>query len=132
LGVFVAQLKLLLVDDAENVRRMYEEYLQGKGVRVVTATDGVAALDAIGYETPDVIVLDLDMPKMTGWDVIRHLKKEPWTRRIPIIVLSGLDERDSAMEAGADTFIAKPALPSALFDEVRRLTGRAGEPSTSS
>jgi CheY-like chemotaxis protein len=123
----VARVTLLLVDDAEDVRRMYQDFLESTGIRVVTAADGDAALEAIGYESPDIIVLDLSMPKMNGWDVIRHLKQEPWTRRTPIIVLSGLDERDGAIAAGADSYLAKPSLPSAVLAEVRRLLNRPGD-----
>jgi two-component system, cell cycle response regulator DivK len=124
----VANLKLLLVDDAEDIRRMYQDFLESKGVRVVTAADGLAALDAVGYESPDAIVLDLAMPKMDGWEVIRHLKKEPWSRRIPILVLSGLDEKESALAAGANSYLSKPALPKAVLDEVRRLLSAPSDP----
>jgi CheY-like chemotaxis protein len=121
----VKDVTLLLVDDVEEVRRMYEEYFQSVGIRVVTAADGEAALEAVGYESPNIIVLDLSMPKMSGWDVVRHLKQEPWTRRTPIIVLSGLDERESAMAAGAESFMGKPCLPRELLAEVKRLLGQS-------
>jgi CheY-like chemotaxis protein len=120
----VGRQTVLLVDDAEDVRRMYQDFLEDAGMRVVTAADGAAALEAIGYESPDVIVLDLSMPKMSGWDVIKHLRQEPWTRRVPILVLSGLDERDSALAAGATSYLGKPTLPSQLLAEVNRLLNR--------
>ena len=125
----MASLKLLLVDDAEDIRRMYQDFLESKGVRVVTAADGQAAIEAVGYESPDAIVLDLAMPKMDGWEVIRHLRKEPWSSRIPIVVLSGLDEKESALAAGANSYLAKPALPKDVLDEVRRLLSLRTEPS---
>jgi CheY-like chemotaxis protein len=124
----VAHQTVLLVDDAEDVRRMYQDFLEDSGMRVVTAADGASALEAIGYESPDMIVLDLSMPKMNGWEVIKHLRQEPWTRRVPILVLSGLDERDSALEAGATSYLAKPTLPSQLLAEVNRLLHRPSEP----
>src|SRR5689334_23462690 len=124
----VARQTVLLVDNAEDVRRMYQDFLEDSGLRVVTAADGASALDAIGYESPDAIVLDLSMPKMSGWDVIKHLRQEPWTRRVPILVLSGLDERDSAISAGATSYLSKPTLPSQLLAEVDRLLHKPGEP----
>jgi CheY-like chemotaxis protein len=122
----VGRMTVLLVDDAEDVRRMYQDFLEDAGMRVVTAADGASALEAIGYESPDVIVLDLSMPRMSGWDVIKHLKQEPWTRRVPIVVLSGLDERDAALAAGANSYLPKPTLPSELLTEVRQVLSRPG------
>jgi two-component system cell cycle response regulator DivK len=126
----LSQITVLLVDDVAGIRRMYEAYFESKGVGIITAADGMSALMAVGNERPDIIVLDLSMPAMSGWDVIRHLKQEPWTRTIPIIALSGLDERESALEAGANSYVAKPCLPVDLHNEILRLLGKAGPPAS--
>lgn len=112
---------MLVVDDAADTRDIYERYFRFQGVRVVTAADGVAAAQAAMSERPDVIVLDLAMPRMTGWEVIESLKRSASTRRIPIVVLSGQDAEDSAYEAGADSYIEKPCVPQDLLREVLRV-----------
>jgi CheY-like chemotaxis protein len=116
-----SRLSVLVVDDVEDTRELYERYFQFQGARVLTASDGEAALQAAVTERPDVIVLDLAMPGMTGWEVIRHLKANARTRGIPIVVLSGQCARDSALEAGADSYREKPCLPDELLAEVLRV-----------
>jgi CheY-like chemotaxis protein len=114
-------LSVLVVDDVADTRELYEHYLNFRGIRVTTAPDGVAALQAVGLERPDVIVLDLAMPRMTGWDVIRALKSDSRTRGIAIVALSGQGARQTALEAGADSYIEKPCLPDQLLAEVLRV-----------
>jgi two-component system cell cycle response regulator DivK len=114
---------VLIVDDVEDTRELYERYFQFRGARVTTAADGEAALAMIGSQRPDVIVLDLAMPRMTGWEVIQRLKGDAQTRMIPIVVLSGQDARESALEAGADSYLEKPCLPDDLLAEVLRVLG---------
>jgi two-component system cell cycle response regulator DivK len=118
---------VLFVDDAEDMRTMYGRYLQFRGLRVATAADGIEALQHVDSEPPDVIVLDLAMPRVTGWDVIRELKSHAATRHIPIIALSGHDARESALGAGADVYRDKPCAPQDLLhDVVRFLRGPSG------
>jgi CheY-like chemotaxis protein len=112
---------VLIVDDVEDTRELYERYFQFRGARVRTAVDGITALQAVAAERPDVIILDLAMPRMTGWEVIRELKADADTRAITIVVLSGQDARDSALEAGADSYLEKPCLPEELLAEVLRV-----------
>ena len=116
---------VLIVDDVEDTRELYERYFQFRGARVTTAADGEAALLVVGSQRPDVIVLDLAMPRMTGWEVIQRLKGDAQTRVIPIVVLSGQDARESALEAGADSYLEKPCLPDELLAEVLRVLGDA-------
>ena len=113
--------RVLLVDDVTDARDMYAFYFKHVGVKVSTASDGRSALAMARVERPDVIVLDLAMPGVTGWDVMRELKSHPEMRTIPILVLSGQRERDSALKAGADGYCEKPCLPDRLFDELMRL-----------
>ena len=116
-----ARLTVLFVDDVPDTRLMYQRFFEWQGARVIMAADGVGALQAVLYERPDVIVLDLAMPKITGWEVLQVLKKDPRTRRLPVLVLSGQNARDSAMEAGADSYCDKPCRPDVLLAEVLRL-----------
>ena len=123
------RLSVLVVDDVADTRDLYQRFFQFQGARVITAEDGVAALQAALYEHPDAIVLDLAMPGMTGWEVIESLKRNPRTRGIPIVVLSGQGARDSALKAGADSYREKPCLPDELLAEVLRVLrepGRSG------
>jgi CheY-like chemotaxis protein len=93
--------------------------------------NGFAALGAVKQERPDAVVLDLDMPGLTGWDVIHALRADPATRGTPIVVVSGEPDRDTALETGADLCLAKPCAPGRLLAELLRLiderTTREGE-----
>ena len=122
------RLSVLVVDDVADTRELYQRFFQFQGARVITAGDGVTALQAAVYEHPDAIVLDLAMPGMTGWEVIESLKRNPRTRGIPIVVLSGQGAKDSALKAGADSYREKPCLPDELLAEVLRVLRRPGRP----
>lgn len=122
------RLSVLVVDDSLDTRYIYSRYFQFRGTQVTTAADGLEALQAVENDPPDAIVLDLAMPRVTGWDVIRDLKANPATRHIPIVVLSGQESRDSALHAGADSYIEKPCAPEDLLGEVLRVVRRPGRP----
>lgn len=120
---------VMIVDDVQDIRELYERFFEFEGARVITAEDGVSALQVVLFHRPDVIILDLAMPRISGLDVIRSLKGDPRTREIPVVVLSGQhDVRKSALEAGADAYIRKPVLPDQLLDQVKR-TLRSPHPS---
>jgi two-component system, cell cycle response regulator DivK len=112
---------ILFVDDMASIRELYERYFSMKGLRVITAVDGRDALQLLDVERPDAIVLDLVMPRMSGWDVIRELKANARTRGIPIVAISGRVARDQALEVGADSYMQKPCAPDALLREVLRV-----------
>jgi CheY-like chemotaxis protein len=112
---------VLVVDDVRDTREMYERYLRFMGARVGTAVDGVEALGVIALQRPDALVLDLAMPRMTGWEVLRRLRSDRRTRGIPVVVLSGQNARESAIEAGADGYLEKPCSPEDLYREILRL-----------
>jgi CheY-like chemotaxis protein len=124
-----ASFHALVIDDAEDARYIYQHYFEFCGLRVTTASDGAAALVAVARERPDVIVLDLAMPKITGWEVLERLRAEPGTRAIPVVVVSGQQERTSAIVAGADAYCEKPCLPDQVLSEARRVLRRAREKS---
>jgi twitching motility two-component system response regulator PilH len=120
-------LRALIVDDMRDAREMYASYFQFRGASVAQASNGLEAVQEARYKTPDVILLDLAMPRVTGWEAIRLLKMDPRTRRIPIAVVSGQLSRAAkaeAMEAGADLYLTKPILPEDVFREVVDLLRR--------
>lgn len=126
-GVFV-----LVVDDMADIRELYERYFQFRGLRVETAADGVLALQALAAEKPDVLVIDLSMPNVSGWDVIRSLRNDARMEAIPIVALSGMAASDSALAAGADVYLEKPCGPESVLREVLRLHRDKNKPESSS
>src|SRR5258706_4578733 len=97
------QAKVLIVEDHPDQREMYASYFRVKGFRTLTASDGPSAIHAARAERPDVIVMDLGLPHIDGWEVTRRLKRDPATAHIPIVVctahmLGGSCER--ALDAG--------------------------------
>ena len=115
---------VLIVDDTPDVREMYGEYLTAHGFRVSTARDGEAGIASATQRRPDCIVMDLSMPKVDGVTAIKHLKKDPRTRDVPVILLTGYPYKaieQGALEAGADAFLTKPCLPEDLESHVQRL-----------
>jgi two-component system cell cycle response regulator len=104
--------KILLVEDSKPIRRENESALLKAGYEVVTAEDGESALRAARSEKPDLVLLDMILPKMSGPEVLKHLKDDPATAQIPVVVLSSLSEknRQKLMEQGADEYLEKSAL----------------------
>ena len=104
--------KVLLVDDSKLQRLANEHALLKAGYEVLTAGDGEEALRVAKEKLPDVIVLDLLLPKLSGSEVLRKLKSNPKTSGIPVIVLSGLSQRnaDKLLQAGAEAYFEKAAL----------------------
>ena len=116
---------ILVADDTASLRRMVQSYLTQEGFRVVTAADGHEALMVARQEQPDLILLDLMMPNMGGYDFIRAYNKDG---RAPIIVLTAkLDENDKVLglELGADDYVTKPFSPRELTARVRAVLRRA-------
>ncbi len=119
-----APLLVLIVDDFADSRAMYAEHFRDEGFDVVEAADGSAAIVRARERLPAVIVMDLSLPGMDGWDAIRELKHDDATRSIPIVALTGhcgTGDADGAKDAGCDTFLTKPCLPSALLEKVNEL-----------
>ena len=115
---------VLIVDDSPDARAMYGDYLRYSGFRVVTANNGEEALVAAHAEGPAIIVMDLAMPKMDGWEAIRHLRADSMTADIPIVALSAYAFGDAplrAREAGADLCLSKPCLPPQVARVVRAM-----------
>ena len=115
---------ILLVDDFEDGLEMYEEYLTYRGFHVIVARNGDEAIAQARLHRPDVILLDLRMPGMTGTEAMRILRADHSFVNTPVIALTAhaLDrERRLALDAGFDEFIAKPCLPDALVTAVERI-----------
>ena len=115
-----ASISVLVVDDDRDARTMYRIYLKHVGCTVRTARDGHVAITKANKWTPDVIVMDLAMPRLDGWTASRWLKSSPATAHIPIIALSAAcDAREDARAAGCDGYVAKPFSPRQLLAKVR-------------
>jgi CheY-like chemotaxis protein len=114
---------VLIVDDAADARELYAEYLEFCGFRVATAADGMQALLMAQQDVPDLIVMDLNMPIVDGWQAIRELKANPRTAHVPVVAVSAHSGEPAARarEAGAEVCLAKPCLPSQLARAIRAL-----------
>jgi two-component system cell cycle response regulator DivK len=116
--------RILVVDDNPDNRDMYSTYLEYTGFAVDVAGDGVSALSKATAVHPDLIVMDLSLPRMDGWETTRRIKADAGTRQIPVLALTGhaLDESEKhARSAGCDSYLTKPCLPQELVLEIRRL-----------
>jgi len=121
--------KVLLVDDYSDAREMYTEYLEFMGYQVLQAQNGVEALERALDSSPDIILMDLSLPIMDGWEATRRLKEDSRTSSIPVVALTGhalAGISEGAKEAGCDSFVTKPCLPEDLVKEIRRLLDEPG------
>ncbi|MBI3181259.1 MAG: response regulator [Myxococcales bacterium] len=115
---------VLVVEDYADAREMYCEYLQFSGFRVAEARNGAEALERAFALGPDLVLMDLSLPILDGWEATRRLKSDARTRHIPVVALTGhalAGFSEGAKAAGCDGFVTKPCLPDALVAEVRRM-----------
>jgi CheY-like chemotaxis protein len=115
---------VLVVDDFADAREMYVEYLEFAGFRSAQAQNGEEAIAQARERGPAVVLMDLAMPVMDGWEATRRLKSDPRTRHIPVIAVTGhalAGDAERARRAGCDGVLAKPCLPEDLVREVRRI-----------
>jgi two-component system cell cycle response regulator DivK len=115
---------VLLVDDYDDAREMYAEYLKFSGFETVQAASGPEAVRRALESRPDIVVMDLSLPAMDGWEATRRLKADERTASIPVLALTGhvfanLSQR--AKQAGFDGFVSKPCLPEDLIAEIRKV-----------
>jgi CheY-like chemotaxis protein len=116
-------IRILFVDDDHAARDGYSAYLTGCGYDVQTAATGHEALTLAAAWVPDIVVLDLGLPDIDGWEVARQLKAAPQTAVVPIIALTGAGlphERVSALRAGCERHLTKPCEPTDLVDAIQR------------
>ena len=115
---------VLVVEDYQDAREMYSAYLSFSGYRVAEATNGIEAIDKTIELMPDIILMDLALPRMDGWEATRRLKMDDRTKHIPIVALTGhalAGHAEGARQAGCDAFVTKPCLPDALVAEIQRM-----------
>jgi chemosensory pili system protein ChpA (sensor histidine kinase/response regulator) len=113
----------LVVDDSITVRRVTERFLQRNGVRVVTAKDGLDAISVLSDHKPDVILLDIEMPRMDGYEFASHVRNDPRVADVPIIMITsrvGDKHRARAIELGVNDYLGKPFQDSALLEAIAR------------
>jgi CheY-like chemotaxis protein len=118
---------VLLVDDYPDAREMYSEYLQYSGFDVIEAGNGIEALERALEREPDIILMDLSLPVMDGWEATRRLKADRRTAGIPVVALTGhalAGISEGARRAGCDAFVTKPCLPEDLVKEIRKVLER--------
>jgi CheY-like chemotaxis protein len=119
---------VLVTDDDEDLRLLCEMYLQLGGFRVSHATNGREAIEAARGELPDLVLLDLMMPVMDGWECLAALKADPVLCRIPVFIITGknqLADQERAFAMGAEAFIPKPFQGPALVARIRERLGAA-------
>jgi CheY-like chemotaxis protein len=117
---------ILIVEDYEDNRQMYMQYLQFAGFRVAEAVDGHEAISKATSDPPDLIVMDLSLPRLDGWEATRRLKANSLTRGVPVLALTGhalVGQDEQAKKAGCDGYLTKPCLPEDLVGEIRRMLG---------
>ena len=115
---------VLVVEDSPAQREMITDLLRGSGLDVSVATDGVEALEQIKSQQPDIVILDIVMPRMNGYELCRRLKNDPRTQTVPVVMCSSKGEefdRYWGIKQGADAYIAKPFQPTELVGTVKQL-----------
>lgn len=117
---------ILLVEDNEDNRIIYTTVLRHVGYDVIEALDGVQAIALARSAQPDLILMDISIPEIDGWEATRILRKDPATSAIPIIALTAhalQDDREKAVQVGFTSYLAKPVEPRAVVAEVQRWIG---------
>lgn len=115
---------VLIVDDVQDNRTIYVLFLKFSGFRIAEAENGEDAIEKATTLLPDVIVMDLSLPVMDGWEATRRLKRDPRTKKIPVVALTGHalpEHARAASQAGCDLVITKPCLPDQLMEALRRI-----------
>jgi two-component system, OmpR family, alkaline phosphatase synthesis response regulator PhoP len=121
---FLPESTVLIVDDNPQNVELLQAFLEALPVKIVTAADGIEALDKVKQHKPDLILLDIMMPRMSGFQVCRKLKSEPATRDIQILMVTALNELgdiEQASECGTDDFVSKPVNKFELLTRVKSL-----------
>jgi two-component system, cell cycle response regulator DivK len=119
--------KILLVEDNELNRDMLSRRLERKGYRIVMAVDGGAGVDMAISENPDLILMDMSLPVLNGWEATRQIKSNPKTRAIPVIALTAhamASDREQALAAGCEDYDTKPIELPRLIEKIETLLSR--------
>jgi CheY-like chemotaxis protein len=118
---------VLLVEDNEDNLIVYRTILDHVGYRVIEARDGEEGVARALADQPDLILMDVSLPKMDGWEATRRIKADAETRQIPIIAVTAHaldDDREKATQVGCDGYLAKPVAPRRVVEEVERFIGK--------
>jgi two-component system, OmpR family, alkaline phosphatase synthesis response regulator PhoP len=116
--------KILAVDDEKHIVRLVQVNLERQGYEVVTANDGKEALEKVNEEQPDLVVLDVMMPYMDGFEVLQNMRRNPATRDIPVIMLTAKAQDADVFkgwQSGVDCYLTKPFNPMELLSFVKRI-----------
>jgi len=117
--------KILVVDDEPDIVRFVTKILESRGHTVVTAADGADALSRVAEDVPDVVVLDVNIPQLDGFEVCRRLKSDPATSHIPVVMMTAayvrVEDAQHGTSLGADEYVIKPFLREVLIHNVERL-----------
>ena len=119
--------RILIVEDSAVIRRLIEVCLRAADLEIVTREDGKSGLNAVTSESPDLVVLDIGLPGMDGWEVLNRIRRDEATKHMPVVVLTAHAEEESrrrANEGGADAFVTKPFQPNDFRQEVLNLLAR--------
>ncbi len=124
--------KILVVDDEEDIVRVVVKIMESRGHIVITASDGPEALDKVTAELPDVVILDLNLPRMDGFEVCKQIKSNEPTSHIPVVMMTAayvrVEDAERGAKLGADEYVVKPFLREVLVHNVERLIpGNADE-----
>ena len=116
---------IVTVDDHADIRALIANFLQRAGHTVITAADGLTGLETVREHRPDVVITDVDMPRMTGLQLCDAIKRDPQLQHIPVMLVSGSIRPDDprAEYAGAAAMMSKPFVPRSLLDTLHRLLG---------
>jgi CheY-like chemotaxis protein len=120
----VEKSRVLIVEDYDDAREMYAEYLSSSGFEMQQAANGQDAIRQAIETRPDIVVMDLSMPVMDGWETVRRLRTDERTAQIPVVALTGhvlTEFSRRARQSGFDGFLTKPCLPEELAAEIRRV-----------
>jgi DNA-binding response OmpR family regulator len=116
---------ILIVDDEPEIVKLVAKLMEARGHRVTTGRDGQEALDLVEKDRPDVLILDLNLPKVDGFEVCKRLKAADATRNLPIVMMTAafpsVEDADRGMTLGADEYVVKPFLREVLVHNVERL-----------
>jgi DNA-binding response OmpR family regulator len=122
--------KILIAEDERDIRDLITFTLQFAGYQVIPTSNGEEAFETAKNELPDLVLLDVRMPRMTGYEACTHLKKELSTRHIPVIFLSAKGQEAeirTGLEAGASDYIVKPFSPDQLVDRIQTILKQTGQ-----
>lgn len=117
-------MKILIVDDDKTTRKLLSFYLKGSGFEVVTAENGLDALEKLGMDEINLVMTDLNMPYMDGIELVKTLKSDPNTAQIPIIMVTteaDINEQNRALAAGANAYITKPVTADTIAKKIKTI-----------